>query len=322
MMDPAEWEVQILRAARRGREGLQSLDSLQLSDCSTETKLSVREQAKQFEQQAFDEQIPNQKNDPQSSRSPILLRDRDGTEALELTKETLLFIMDYPYSPVSVGRDLPSRIIIIQRDELQPLNCQRQTPPVLRKFTSSISNYMTVQLCEITVEIIPDPPENPPPPPPPPQQPRPPSPLTSPPSSPPSSPEPPYFHQSQYTPEVSPPAIPKQNLEEIERSVANLYSQVDKNCKVPKFTKKPQVTAEPEGANNVPGSDPHHQDSTPNPSDSGPAPQITSASVNSPENETSQLNSTSEVKQTNQLNLDYQNTAELNENFNSESTAF
>uniref|UniRef100_A0A8C4HB23 Protocadherin-15 n=1 Tax=Dicentrarchus labrax TaxID=13489 RepID=A0A8C4HB23_DICLA len=309
LMDPDDWELQILESDMRGMRRPQSSATLKLSG-STETKLSVREQARQFEQQALQEQTLRHNRGSQGSLSSILVRDRDGDEMLELTTENLLSIMDYSYSPTSVGRDVPPSIVITRGEESWPPVSQRPTPPVLRKFSSSISSYMTVQPCQITVEIIPDPPEDPPPPPP--HRPPPPSPPTSPPSSAPSSPpSPAYPNKPQYIPQPPPlpppvikqlappppPPLPPppspaisdqlrpviqfvpsslppvsslrpvserkrppppdpshtdgqrkelkgilkniQNLADIERSVANLYSQVDKNCKVPKFNKKP-----------------------------------------------------------------------------------
>lgn len=391
LMDPDDWELQILQAAMRGRRRPENSDTLRLSG-STETKLSVREQARQFEQQALQEQTLKQNRDSYGSLSSILVRDRDGDDMLELTSETLLSIMDYPYGPTSVGRDVPPSIIFTQGDESWSLSSQRPTPPILRKFSSSISSYMTVQPCQITVEIIPDPPENPPPPPP--QQPHPPSPPTSPPSSPaPSPPSPSYVHKPSYTPQSSPPRINKQlapppppplppppspasdqsrpivqfvptslppmsslrpvserklppppdpsqtdigkkkelkgilkniqNLADIERSVANLYSQVDKNSKVPKFNKKPQVTEESEGANKLQSSDPCDEQSTPKTTNSSSAVQINSTtSANCTENESSQLNMAAEVQQASQLNSNSPNTAELSERFSSQSTMF
>uniref|UniRef100_A0A673ADD8 Protocadherin-15 n=1 Tax=Sphaeramia orbicularis TaxID=375764 RepID=A0A673ADD8_9TELE len=318
LMDPADWEQRLLHAALRGREGLQSLDMLQLNGCSTEAKLSVREQARQFEQQALHEQTLRLNRGSQGSLSPILVRNRDNE---------------------------PPSIIITQGNESWPLTNQKPTPPVLRKFSSSISSYMTVQPCQITVEIIPDPPENPPPPPP--QPPRPPSPSTSPPSSPsltpplppyppkpqsppppppqpttkqlappppppPPLPPPPSPSSDQSRPVVQfvptslpavsslrpvserkhpPPRIPSetdigkkkelkgilkniQNLAEIERSVANMYSQVDKSCKVPKFNKKPQVTEGSEGANEPQSSDPDDEQSMPKPNNPNSAVQL------------------------------------------------
>uniref|UniRef100_A0A672J014 Protocadherin-15 n=1 Tax=Salarias fasciatus TaxID=181472 RepID=A0A672J014_SALFA len=320
LLDPANWELQIVETGVRGRQRLDSADTLDLSG-STETKLSVREQAKQFEQQALQEQSLKQNRGSLGSLSSILLRDRDSVDTLD---------------PASVGRDVPPSEIFTQGDESSwPLASQRPTPPVLRKFSSSISSYMTLQPCQITVEIIPDPPENPPP-----RPPQPPPPPTSPPPSPPHSPPfPSYFHE-QPIPHSSPPPVPPsppsplpppppavdaqlvpppppplppppspasdlarpfvqfiptslppvsslrpvserkrpvsppqpradvgkkkelkgilkniQNLAEIERSVANLYSQVDKNRKVPKFNKKPQVTEESEDAHKQQDSD-------------------------------------------------------------------
>ncbi|XP_045926253.1 protocadherin-15-like isoform X1 [Micropterus dolomieu] len=393
LMDPNDWELQILQQAMTGKRRPESSDTRRLS-CSTDTKLSIHEQARQFEQQTLQEQTLKQNKDSQGSLSSILVRDRDSNETLELTSENLLSIIDYPYSSTSVGRDVSPSIIITQGDESWPLDSQRTTSPVFRKFSSSISSYMAVQPCQITVEIIPDPPENPPPPPP--QRPHPPSPPTSPPPSPPySPPSPSYLHKPQHTPQSPPPLVNKQlapppppppplppppspasnpprpviqfvptslppvstlrpvserkrppppdpsqtdvgkktelkgilkniqNLADIERSVANLYSQVDKNCKVPKFNKKPQVTEESEGANRLQSSDPWDEQSTPKTPNSCSAVQINStARINCAENETSQLNMAAEVQQTSQLNSNSPNTAEFSEHFSSQSTVF
>uniref|UniRef100_A0A665X978 Protocadherin-15 n=1 Tax=Echeneis naucrates TaxID=173247 RepID=A0A665X978_ECHNA len=319
LMDPADWELQIVQAAMRSRQRPPCTDTLHLSG-SKETKLSVREQARQFEQQALQEQSLKQNRGSQGSLSTILVGDRDG-------------------------RDVPPSFIISQGEESWPLASQRPTPPILRRFSSSISSYMTVQPCQITVEIIPDPPENPAPPPP--QQPQPPPPPTSsPPPSPPSSPHPTFHLSGPQHPPPSPPRpnnIPRtpppppplppppspasdqsrpivqfvptslpplsslrpvserkhpppltssqtdvgnkelkgilknlQNLADIERSVANLYSQVDKNCKVPKFNKKPQVTEDSEGANKQQSSDAFDEQSTPKTTNSSSAVQINS----------------------------------------------
>uniref|UniRef100_A0A3Q1CXV3 Cadherin domain-containing protein n=1 Tax=Amphiprion ocellaris TaxID=80972 RepID=A0A3Q1CXV3_AMPOC len=349
LMDPAEWENHILQAAMRARQRQESSDMLLLSG-STETKLSVREQARQFEQQALQEQTLKQSRGSQGSLSSILVRDRDGDDVLELDSETLFSIMDYPYSSMSVGRDVPPSIIITQGDEPWPLASQRPTPPVLRKFSSSISSYMTVQPCQITVEIIPDPPENPPPPPPQkPVAPPPPPPLPPPPS--------PASEQSrpvvQFVPTSLPPAsslrpvserkhppplTPSQtdvgkkelkgilkniqNLADIERSVANMYSQVDKNCKVPKFSKKPQVAEESQGENKLQSSDLGDEQSTPKTTNSSSAVHINSTSVNCAENGASQPNIVAEVQQTGQLNSSSPNTAELSEHSSSQFTVF
>lgn len=391
LIDPDDWELQIQQAAMGGRCRAESSDMLQLR-CSTETKLSVREQARQFEQQALQEQTLKQTRDSQGSLSSILLRDQSSGDILELTSDTLLSIMDYSYSPTSVGRDVPPSVIITQGEESWPLVSQKPTPPVLRRFSSSISNYMTVQPCQITVEIIPDPPENPPPPPP--QQLQPPSPLTSPPCSPPPSPpSPPYRHKAQCTPQPPPPPSPPpvnkqvipppppplppppspasdksrpivqfvpaslpsvsslrpvserkhppppdssqadvtkkkelrgilkniQNLADIERSVANMYSQVDKNCKVPKFNMKPQVTEESEGVKTLQSSDPWDEQSTPETIKSSFVNSTTS--INYTNNETTQMNVAEEVPKTSQLNASL-SAAELSDQSSSQSTMF
>uniref|UniRef100_A0A8C6PLK6 Protocadherin-15 n=1 Tax=Nothobranchius furzeri TaxID=105023 RepID=A0A8C6PLK6_NOTFU len=323
LMDQADWELQILQDAIGNKKSLKSLGTSYLSD-NTETKLSVREQARQFEQQAFQEQTLKQNRGSLGSLSSVLIRDMDSNDTLD---------------PVSVGRDVLPNFIITQADESRPQSGQRPTPPILRKFSSSISNYRTAQPCQITVEMIPDPPESPAPPPPPPPFPPPlhslppPPPTSSPPFPPSSTPSPPPIHKPQHAPRSSPPTTVKlfappppppplpppspvndqprtliqfvpttlpplsslrpiserkqplplapseadvgkrkelkgilkniQNLADIERSVANLYSQVDKNCKVPKFNRNPQVTEESDGANELRCSDPGDEPSSP-----------------------------------------------------------
>uniref|UniRef100_A0A8C7KYJ8 Protocadherin-15 n=1 Tax=Oncorhynchus kisutch TaxID=8019 RepID=A0A8C7KYJ8_ONCKI len=274
LMDPAQWELQLLQAGMKGQGSLEGYD-VQSSRSTEESKLSVREQARQYEQQAMQERTPRGGRDSRGSlTSPPLLRNQDNIDMLELSAETLFSIMDSPYSPLSIGKDVPPRIIITQGEGSPPL-AQRPTLPVLR---TSISSYITAEPCEITVEIIPDPPENPPPPPPSPHSPPPPSPHSPPPpppsQTPHSGPPPPPFVPTSLPPLSSlrpissrahpPPPHPQpedgvkrkelkgilknlQNLADIEKSVANLYSQVDKNRKVARFGKKPQATEGPEG---------------------------------------------------------------------------
>lgn len=397
LMDQNMWELQFFQADAGGKQNLKSLDTPHPSD-NTESKLSVREQARQFEQQGFQE--GKQNRDSIGSLSSILIRDMDSDDILEMTSETLLSIMDNPHSPMSVGKDVPPSIIITETNDSQSPSNQRPTPPVLRKFSSQISSYMTVQPCQITVEIIPDPPENPPPPPP--QHSRPPSPLTSPPSSPPSlpsSPPPPprptpsapsRFDKPQGTslsspfpfrkpvappppPPLPPPspasdqprpviqfvptALPPlsslrpvserkhpppltsvelgggkkelkgilkniQNLADIERSIANLYSQVDKNCKVPKFNKKPQATEELDCANKWQSSDPGDEQRSPKQIDTISEIQSESTSLNCAENGLTPSESAKELQPTSQLNTNSPEPAELSELNSSQSTVF
>ncbi|KAM8852681.1 protocadherin-15-like [Synchiropus picturatus] len=357
LMGRALWEQQILPTAMSDRLWPGSSELTRLSD-SSETKLSVREQARQFEQQALHDLTPR-KND-QGTLSPILVRDRDGADVLEVSSETLLSIMDFPYSP-TVGRDLPPNIVT-QGREPWTLACQKPTPPLLKKFSSSISSYMTVHPCQITVEIIPDPPDDPPPPPP--LKPDPASPSTSPISDPPSfPPSPPCSHRPRSSPppvkkevvppppppppplpipvsdtshpvvQFVPPSLPSisslrpvserkhpppiipsntvkkelkgilkniKNLADIERSVANMHSQVDKNCRMPKFSKKTQVTELSDGVTELPDTGLHDKQSLPNETTTSSAVEMDSASLTCGEESPNEV--TVEIGPTTQLN--------------------
>uniref|UniRef100_A0A673ZUS0 Protocadherin-related 15a n=1 Tax=Salmo trutta TaxID=8032 RepID=A0A673ZUS0_SALTR len=330
-------------------------------------------------------------------------------------------------TPLSIGNDVPPRIIITQGEGSPPL-AQRPTLPVLRKFSSSVSSYITAEPCEITVEIIPDPPENPPPPPPSPHSPPPPSPHSPPPpppsqmprsgpppppasspppppppsSSPPPAPFNPHFIEPDHSPPPSfppspppvrnrappppPPHLPPpfsptferprhtvqfvptslpplsslrpissrahppppppqpedgvkrkelkgilknlQNLADIEKSVANLYSQVDKNRKVARFGKKPQATEEPEGIRRPNRSGSREEPNQPNLTSTEPVVQTNSTTnTNSSDLETSQPstnNVTSEVQETSQSNQSNTDSVieELSNHFPSQSTTF
>ncbi|XP_073690593.1 protocadherin-15-like [Garra rufa] len=145
LWDPTEWEEQELKAGLK--DSREELDAdVDQSGRSTETKLSVREQARQFEQQALAERTPRQSRDSYASLDP---------------DDPLLSAIMFSSSPISVGKDIPPCIIITGGDgETPPPIAQKPTPPVLRKFSSSISNYMTVETCEITLEFISDSPES------------------------------------------------------------------------------------------------------------------------------------------------------------------
>uniref|UniRef100_A0A672NIU8 Protocadherin-15-like n=1 Tax=Sinocyclocheilus grahami TaxID=75366 RepID=A0A672NIU8_SINGR len=148
LLDPAKWEEQELKAGLK--DSREELDAdVDQGGRSTETKLSVREQARQFEQQALAERTPRQSRDSYASLDP---------------DDPLLTAFMFSSSPISVGKDIPPCIIIAGGDgeTPPPPMAQRPTPPVLRKFSSSISNYMTVEPCEITLEFISDSPESPP----------------------------------------------------------------------------------------------------------------------------------------------------------------
>lgn len=150
LWDPAEWEEQELKAGLKDSREELDADLDQNGHC-TEMKLSVREQARQFEQQALAERTPRQSRDSYASLDP---------------DDPLLTAIMLSSSPISVGKDIPPCIIITGGDgeTPPPPMAQRPTPPVLRKFSSSISNYMTVEPCEITLEFISDSPDSSPPP--------------------------------------------------------------------------------------------------------------------------------------------------------------
>ncbi|XP_072532811.1 protocadherin-15-like [Salminus brasiliensis] len=226
--DPAQWqepEESLKVVLKDSREEL-DVDMVVVSDRST--KLSVREQARQFEQQALVERTPR----------------------ASLDLDNLLATSSPPYSPMSVGKDVPPCIIITGSDGETPplLPTQRPTPPVLRKFSSSISSYVTVEPCEVRLEIIPDASDTPPPPPPSPPidlSSLPPldplsafSPSSSPttdtalsPSPPPATPTvffPPLFHNALFPPPIlrtstPPPPVPSLVLSPVREILAKLH---------------------------------------------------------------------------------------------------
>lgn len=285
-MDPVQWELQLLKSdLKDSKEMIDGFDGL--LDEDSEPKLTVKEQARQFEQQAL--QDPRQRQDQDSRGS--------------LSSEIILSVFETPQSSFMGHNSRPPAIIITQSDGTPPPS-HKPTPPVLRKF-SRITTYPDVESYEVNVEIIPDPPDvpapqPPQPPPPPPSSPPPPPPASSPPPQPipfpPSPPVPPHttpppppppplppplsptFSRSislspfvlpplpsvtslrpvslRPTPPPPPPEPPKrelkgilksiQNIADIEKSVANMYSQIDKKQPPPKIVPKSQVSVEPE----------------------------------------------------------------------------
>uniref|UniRef100_A0A8C1RQL8 Protocadherin-15 n=1 Tax=Cyprinus carpio TaxID=7962 RepID=A0A8C1RQL8_CYPCA len=164
-MDPVQWELQLLKSdLKDSEEMIDGFDGL--VDEDPEPKLTVKEQAWQFEQQALQD-----------------IRQRQGQDSLgSLPSEIILSVFETPQSSVMGHNSRPPAIIITQSDGTPPPS-HKPTPPVLRKF-SRITTYPDVESYEVNVEIIPDPPDVPapqPPPPPPPSSPPPPPPPSSPP---------------------------------------------------------------------------------------------------------------------------------------------
>lgn len=268
-MDPVQWELQLLRSELKdSKEMLEEFDGFTGEDPNP--KLTVKEQARQFEQQALQENKQRQGLDSRGS----------------LSSEIILSVFETPNSR-------PPAIIITQSDGTPPPS-RKPTPPVLRKY-SRMSGCPDVESYEVNVEIIPDPPDTPAPPPPspppPPPSSPPPQPIPDPPSPPapprPAPPPPPPLPPSSSptlsrpvsaSPFVLPPlpsvstlrpvslrptpSLPQepeppkrelkgilkniQNVADLEKSVANMYSQIDKKQRPPKIVLKPQVSVRSE----------------------------------------------------------------------------
>uniref|UniRef100_A0A672LFR5 Protocadherin-related 15b n=1 Tax=Sinocyclocheilus grahami TaxID=75366 RepID=A0A672LFR5_SINGR len=261
-MDPVQWELQLLKSdLKDSKEMIDGFDGL--VDEDTEPKMTVKEQARQFEQQAFQD-----------------IRQRQGQDSRgSLSSEVILSVFETLQSSVMGHNSRPPAIIITQSDGTPPPS-HKPTPPVLRKFNPP---------------AVPAP--QPPPPPPPSSPPPPPPPSSPPPQSipvPPSPPDPPHptpppppplppplsptFSRSipptpfvlpplpsvtslrpvslRPTPPPPPPEPPKrelkgilkniQNIADIEKSISNMYSQIDKKQRPPNILPKPQVSVEPE----------------------------------------------------------------------------
>lgn len=134
------WEEQELKV--EVKDSMEDFDAGMETPSGRSTKLSVREQARQFEQQALADKTT-----------------RDSRASLDL--DDLLEIIETQYSLGFVGKDNPPCIPMVGTT-LPPPPTQRPTPPVVRRFSSSISNYVTVEPCEIWLEIIPDALDSPP----------------------------------------------------------------------------------------------------------------------------------------------------------------
>ncbi|XP_064176017.1 protocadherin-15b isoform X2 [Anguilla rostrata] len=169
VMDPVQWEMELLKAEGREKKDLH-LEAFQIAGHKgPEAKLTVKEQARQFEQQARQEMKQHQGCESRGSLpADYLLSTLEGLQR--------------PFSPVSgsaAGRDVPPCIIITESDGTPPPS-RKPTPPVLRKF-----GFAAADSIKVHVEVIPDPPDVPAPPPPPSSPPPPPPPTTPPPPPPP-----------------------------------------------------------------------------------------------------------------------------------------
>uniref|UniRef100_A0A6Q2X407 Protocadherin-15 n=1 Tax=Esox lucius TaxID=8010 RepID=A0A6Q2X407_ESOLU len=249
VMDPVQWELELLKTELKdSKDVLDGLDwgNLGCRTCLEPKPLSVKEQARQFEQQAMREMKQRQSRDSRGSLSPDFLMGLD--------------------SP----KDGPPCIVVTQSDVTPPPS-HKPTPPVLRRFSSSRSSYSSASTkpYDVNPEFIPEPPDVPPPQPPTSSPPSPP-PLNygKNPAPPPPPPLPPPLSPSLNRPSMfvlpplplvntlrpvslrpHPPPLPAEpepprkelkgilknirNIADIEKSVANMYSQIDKKPMLP-----------------------------------------------------------------------------------------
>ncbi|KAM6951588.1 LOW QUALITY PROTEIN: protocadherin-15b [Aplochiton taeniatus] len=204
VMDPVQWELELLKSELGDSKdaGLDSgfvgrgLDSDLMGSPGLEPKLTVKEQARHFEQQAFNEMRQRQ-NSRGSLSSDFLL------DAFESPQQQRCSPAPYP----------PPSIVVTQTDEATPPPSHKPTPPVLRRF---LSGHRGEEPFRINLEVIPDPPLTPPPPPPSSSPPYPPSSSPPPrPSSPPphpsSAPPPPPPPPNTPPPPPPPPPLPNNN---------------------------------------------------------------------------------------------------------------
>ncbi|XP_040218005.1 protocadherin-15 isoform X3 [Rana temporaria] len=315
IMDPIQCQHMGTQAEKDTSETNQPTESLRPSlEISSNNKLSVREQARQFEQNAL--------GDIKMTKSWEIkeIHTSDGNE--NCTEKNKSYINDPPYQnsllssatqdspiiPAHQSTTFPS-ILITPSDcseDISPPPTRKPTPPLARKSVTPSQSFLIVQNEQIIPNFIPDPPNVPPPCPPlitspsepflPTQPfllthtpetscpPPPPPPLPAP-SLPPSfspilpTPPPPPLPQTLLTPSLSQVSLSSltptissstkeklltaleapqanfgprrelkgilkniQNLADIEKSVANMYSQIDKCNPNQKQVPKPKST--------------------------------------------------------------------------------
>ncbi|XP_040924588.1 protocadherin-15-like isoform X6 [Betta splendens] len=200
VMDPVQWELELLKAEFKESKdaGLDSgfdrrLDSDLMGSQGLEPKLTVKEQARQFEQQALQEMRQRQSRDSRGSLSPDML--------LSAFPESPQHHKQVP-NVAPQTKEGPPCIIVTHSDGGTPPPTHKPTPPVLRRFGANLTGGPSVDdRLHVHLELIPDPPSVPPPPPPCPPPP-PPPPLPAPGPVPPS----PYPLHPPSTPPPPPPA--------------------------------------------------------------------------------------------------------------------
>ncbi|XP_051474350.1 protocadherin-15 isoform X1 [Apus apus] len=291
IMDPIQWQRERLTAEDEGAENQQGDADSPLLQKISGPKLTVKEKARQFEQQALQEMKPVKSPDMRSIRSSSICFP-EGENMQEQSPKSAVASPCLRSSPLSSptpcaevvepeASTVPS-VIVTHHDypeELSPPPTRKPTPPSSRIKKPVCQSFLAPETKEV-VESIPDPPKIPPPPPP-----QLPPPLPVPPPSPPllpPHPQPPppgslsssssslstqHLSPAKHSkspakqPAVPPPATvpepppPRElkgilknipNLAAIEKSVANMYSQIDKNHVLPKHVAKLKPAATPE----------------------------------------------------------------------------
>uniref|UniRef100_A0A087Y5T8 Protocadherin-15 n=1 Tax=Poecilia formosa TaxID=48698 RepID=A0A087Y5T8_POEFO len=169
VMDPVQWEHELLKAEFKESKdaGLDSgfehgLDSDVMGSPSLEPKLTVKEQARQFEQQALQEMKQRQSRDSRGSLSSDIL-----LSAITDTPQHQKYSPSHN-APAPQIMEGPPSIIVTQSDGGSPPPSHKPTPPVLRRFGANLTgNHIAEERLQVHLEVIPDPPPSSAPPPPP-----------------------------------------------------------------------------------------------------------------------------------------------------------
>ncbi|KAG9484975.1 hypothetical protein GDO78_008203 [Eleutherodactylus coqui] len=331
IMDPIQCQQMNTRAECETNEAVKHKERPRTSaENSPNSKLSVKEQARQFEQNAFcdaktgkpwefkDVQLYNNDGCAENFSKPVTDIDHArNLHSLLLTQESYL-------ASTSQMSHFPSILVTPSElsEEISPPPTRKPTPPSFRKNSTAFHDFQAVECEQVIPDLIPDPPNVPPPSPPPEQSHSPPSTLspsnlsiqtnhscsTPPPPPLPAPSLPPSFSPFPNLPTPPPPPLPEQllspspsnlslatlsllplisareklvpiktpppeashsdvgprrelkgilknlrNLADIEKSVANMYSQIDKGNASKQASKpKSPVTTDAENADNLP----------------------------------------------------------------------
>ncbi|MEE6485478.1 hypothetical protein FKM82_014298 [Ascaphus truei] len=316
IMDPIQWQQKSTTFERETNEITKCADyARSMLEKTKNSKLTVKEQARQFEQNALQEVKQGKSCEIKESHSP--LHTVYNQDYIEKIPEPLI-TPSYYNCPLPASQQVaelessafPSITITPSdfSDDISPPPTRKPTPPSVRKNVAPDQTFLTVESDQILKDHIPDPPRILPPLPPPSL----PTPLPPPPSflaphpPPPSLPAPPPpptplpppltppLPQQLLTPshsqhslsslcpiplftakdKLSPLKLPTSeashpdtgprrelkgilknihNLADIEKSVANMYSQIDKNSATAKQTSKatPLAVADIQSAETV-----------------------------------------------------------------------